>query len=60
MISAAIAVAASALFFLNHRATSSYDLPDLVRLAMLAITATGTAVITGLLRKKLTDAFASR
>ncbi|HTE95109.1 MAG TPA: DUF4118 domain-containing protein, partial [Bradyrhizobium sp.] len=58
MISAAIAVAASALFLLNHRATSGHDLTDLVRLAMLAITATGTAVITGLLRKKLTDAFA--
>ena len=58
MISAAMAVAASALFVLNHRATPSHDLTDLVRLAMLAITATGTAVITGLLRKKLTDAFA--
>src|SRR5712671_6931940 len=58
MISAAIAVVASALFFLNHRATPGHDLTDLVRLAMLAITATGTAVITGLLRKQLTDAFA--
>ena len=58
MISAAIAVAASALFFLNHRATPGHDLTDLVRLAMLAVAATGTAVITGLLRKKLTDAFA--
>jgi PAS domain-containing protein len=58
MISAAIAVAASALFVLNHRATPGHDLTDLVRLAMLAIAATGTAVITGLLRKKLTDTFA--
>jgi PAS domain-containing protein len=58
MISAAIAVAASALFFLNQRATPGHDPTDLVRLAMLAITAIGTAVITGLLRKKLTDAFA--
>jgi len=41
MISAAIAVAASALFFLNHRATPGHDLTDLVRLAMLAITAIG-------------------
>src|SRR5258707_12525096 len=56
--SAAIGVAASALFFLNHRATPGHDLTDLVRLAMLAITAIGTAVITGLLRKQLTDAFA--
>jgi hypothetical protein len=38
MISAAMAVAASALFFLNHRATPGHDLTDLVRLAMLAIT----------------------
>jgi PAS domain-containing protein len=58
MISAAIAVAATALFFLNYRATPGHDLTDLVRLAMLAITATGAAVITGILRKKLTDASA--
>src|ERR1700712_2501235 len=58
MVSAAIAVVASALFFINHRATPGYDVSDLVRLAMLALTAAGTAVITGLLRKKLTDSFA--
>src|SRR5258708_10084869 len=58
MISAAIAVAASALFVLNHRATSGYDTADLARLTMLAISASGTAVITGLLRKKLMDALA--
>jgi PAS domain-containing protein len=58
MISAAIAIAASALFFLNHRATSGYDGTDLIRLSMLAITATGTAAITGLLRKRLMDSFA--
>jgi PAS domain-containing protein len=58
MICAAIAVASSALFFLNHRATPGYDATDLVRLLMLAMTAAGTAAITGLLRKKLTDAFA--
>jgi PAS domain-containing protein len=58
MVSAAIAIAASALFFLNHRATPGYDVSDLVRLAMLAMTATGTAGITGLLRKRLMDAFA--
>jgi PAS domain-containing protein len=56
MVSAAIAVTSSALFFLNHRATPGYDISDLVRLVMLALTATGTAVITGLLRKKLMDA----
>jgi PAS domain-containing protein len=58
MVSAAIAVASAALFFLNHRATPGYDVSDLVRLSMLAITAAGTAGITGLLRKRLTDAFA--
>ena len=57
MTSAAIAVASSALFFLNHRATPGYDATDLVRLAMLAVTAAGTAAITGLLRKRLMDAF---
>jgi len=58
MISAAMAVAASALFFLNHRATPGYDTADLVRLSMLAMTAAGTAAVTGLLRKRLMDAFA--
>ena len=58
MASAAIAVACSALFFLNHRATPGYDTSDLVRLAMLAVTAIGTAGITGLLRKRLMDPFA--
>ena len=58
MISATIAVASSALFFLNHRAVPGYDSADLVRLLMLALTAAGTAGMTGLLRKKLMDAFA--
>jgi len=58
MASAAIAVAGSALFFLNHRVTPGYDTSDLVRLSMLAITAIATAGITGLLRKRLMDAFA--
>ena len=58
MVSAAIAVACAALFFLNHRAAPGYDTSDLVRLSMLAITAIGTAGITGLLRKRLMDAFA--
>jgi PAS domain-containing protein len=55
MISAAIALAASALFFLNHRVPHGYDATDMVRLAVLAIAATGTAGITGLLRNKLTN-----
>jgi PAS domain-containing protein len=58
MVTAAIAVASSALFFLNHRATPGYDISDLVRLVMLALTAAGTAVITGLLRQKMMDAIA--
>ena len=58
MTSAAIAVVSAALFFLNHRATPGYDAADLVRLAMLAMTAVGTAAITGLLRKRWMDAFA--
>ena len=58
LVSAAIALAASALFFLNHRAAPGYDATDPVRLAMLAITATGTAGITGLLRRQLIDALA--
>jgi PAS domain-containing protein len=58
LTSAAIAIAASAVFFLNHRATPGYDTADLVRLAMLAMTAAGTAAITGLLRERMLDAFA--
>ncbi|MEA2914929.1 MAG: hypothetical protein QOJ15_7010 [Bradyrhizobium sp.] len=58
MTSAAVAVVGSALFFLNHRATPGYNVSDLVRLAMLAMTAAGTAAITGLLRKRMMDAFA--
>lgn len=58
MISAVIAVASSALFFLNHRATPGYDVSDLSRMLLLAATAGGTAIITGLLRKKWIDAFA--
>jgi PAS domain-containing protein len=57
-VSAAIAIAGTALFFLDHRGTPGYQTGDLVRLAMLAITAGGTAAITGLLRQRLMDAFA--
>jgi PAS domain-containing protein len=59
LISAVIAVVASALFFLDHRAAPSYDISDLTRMLMLAATATGTAIITGLLRQKWVDAFAA-
>jgi hypothetical protein len=50
LVSAAIAVAASAVFFLGQRAMPGYDASDLARMALLAATAAGTAVITGLLR----------
>jgi PAS domain-containing protein len=56
--SAAIAVTGSALFFLDHHAVPGYATHDLVRLAMLAVTAGGTAAITGLLRQRMVDAFA--
>src|SRR3954465_12818901 len=59
LISAAIAVTFSALFFLNHRAAPGYDAHDIARMLLLALTAGGTAVITGLLRKKWIDPFAS-
>src|SRR3979409_283004 len=58
MTASAPAVPASALFFCNHVRTPGYDTSDLVRLLMLAVTAAGTAAITGLLRKRLMDAFA--
>jgi PAS domain-containing protein len=57
MVSAAIAVAASALFFLDHHALPGYNSADLAGLSMLALTAAATAAITGLLRKRLMDAF---
>ena len=60
LTSAVIAVVASALFFLSHRATPGYDMSDLARMVLLAITAAGTAVITGHLRQKWIDAFASQ
>jgi PAS domain-containing protein len=58
LTSACIAVIGSALFFVSHRAAPGYDTADLIRLALLALTVNGTAVITGLLRKRLMDAFA--
>ncbi|KRR18392.1 hypothetical protein CQ14_30065 [Bradyrhizobium lablabi] len=58
LASAVIAVVSSALFFLNHRAAPGYDMSDLARMLLLAVTAGGTALITGLLRQKWVDAFA--
>ena len=56
--SAVIAVALSALFFMNHRAVPVTTSSDLARILLLAATAGGTALITGPLRKKWVDAFA--
>lgn len=58
VLSAAIAIAASALFFLDRHGAPGYDSSDLVRLALLAMTAGGTAAVTGLLRQWMMDAFA--
>jgi PAS domain-containing protein len=58
MASAVISVVASALFFLNHRAAPGYDASDLARMLLLAATAGGTALITGLLRQKWVDTLA--
>jgi PAS domain-containing protein len=58
MVSAAIAVAFTAVFLLDHGVTPGINAPNLVRLAILAIAAGGAAAITGLMRQKLIDALA--
>ncbi|OJU25072.1 MAG: hypothetical protein BGN91_11755 [Nitrobacter sp. 62-13] len=52
LVSAAIALAASTPFLAHHGAMQSVYLP---RLALLALTTVGTAVIIGLLRRRLKD-----
>src|SRR6202022_88649 len=47
--------AGSAGVCLHHRAAPGFETSDLVRLAMLSMTAAGTAAITGLLRQRLMD-----
>lgn len=59
LTSAVVAVIFSALFFLNHRAAPGYDAHDVARMLLLALTAAGTAVITGMLRQKWIDTFAA-
>src|SRR3954467_1810840 len=56
MVSAAIAVTASALLFLHHRGVAGYDGSELAGLAVLALTAAATALIAGLSRQKMVDA----
>jgi len=58
MVSAVIATVGCALFFLNRHGAAGYDTGDVLRLAMLAVSAGATAVIIGLLRQRLMDAFA--
>jgi PAS domain-containing protein len=58
LVSAGVAIIGSALFFLDHRAAPGYQISDLIRLAMLAVTAGATAAITGLMRRQLMDSFA--
>jgi PAS domain-containing protein len=57
-VTAAVAISGAAVCFLNHRAPPGYDTADLIRLGMLAVTAGGTAAVTGLLRQSMQDAFA--
>jgi PAS domain-containing protein len=57
LISALIAVGTSALFFFDSGTTAGHDAAELAQLSMLAVTTAGTAVIVGLLRKRLMDAF---
>jgi PAS domain-containing protein len=54
---ATAAFAVTALSFVHHRGAADYGSADLARQAMLSVTVTGTAIITGLLRKRLMDAF---
>ncbi|WP_024506206.1 PAS-domain containing protein [Bradyrhizobium sp. ARR65] len=56
MPSAAIAIIGSALLVFSRDA--DFDGAELLRLAMLSVTACGTAAITGLLRQQLLDTFA--
>ena len=58
LISAVIAVATMAVFIQHRGHGAEFDYPALLRLALLAITAAGTAVVTGLLRQKMLDAIA--
>ncbi|TYL91140.1 hypothetical protein FXB40_29425 [Bradyrhizobium rifense] len=57
--SAGIAVIGATLLALSHRSAPGFDVTDLVPLGMLALTTAGTAGITGLMRERLVDAFAT-
>ena len=54
--SAAIAVIGATMLTLSHRTAPGFAVTDLAPLGLLAITAAGTAGITGLMRERLLDA----
>ncbi len=56
---ASVAVIGAALFFLNRHGLSGHGAADLVQLGLLAVTAFGTAGITGLMRERLLNSFAA-
>ena len=56
LVSAVIAVATTSVFLLHHGHATGLDSANLARLLLLAVTAAGTAVVTGMLRKKMLDA----
>jgi PAS domain-containing protein len=58
LASAALAVGSSGLIFLANGIRLDASASDLARLAMLAVAVTGTALLTGLLRKRLVDTLA--
>jgi len=58
LTSAAIALASSALIFSERNTAFGLGTSDLPRLSMLALAVFGTAIITGLLRKRLIDTLA--
>jgi PAS domain-containing protein len=58
LVSAGFAVISSALIFSAHGVPLGASASELARVALLAIAVTGTAVLTGLLRKRLIDTLA--
>jgi PAS domain-containing protein len=55
LISAGLALISSALFFSAHGIPIGASASELTRLSMLAVAVIGTAILTGLLRKRLVD-----
>jgi PAS domain-containing protein len=58
LISAALALIASVLFFSAHGVPIGASASDLTRLSLLAVAAIGTAILTGLLRQRVVDTLA--